>query len=482
MATVITKGSVVEVIFQGAWHVATLVDQTESGYLVSYHDFVEGDNNDKVLSEFVDPCSVRPIPPRNIRRNQDKIVKEAHAVIVEDDGVGVVEFEVGDVVDACHRNGWRPGVVKGVVSEEGFRRYVVKFENPFVDFVFEKGKMRFHVDWVGSRWMVPPKKAASEQSEALVTDDAQLKSLSSNSSVDGSLTYSRKRFQSSTGVKGNPKFIESVLEANGSHQHSSSAERETIVTNKQTREASHRRRKRARPQKFAVNKPIDGHEVSTEINEQPLSSLKRSSCSSSKNEATVTSGPETNTDYQKDWPFIKRSPLWAMTESYPSQKPHFLPLKKMRKDYREGLAIGHLTTYANLVKMVSDKGLQPKDSVDTINAHLETLGVLQTHGFDVDLIRGRLKELLSLKSKAGEHENARKEVEKELEVCYHEKSLLKEERGELEVQMRVLKELMDNNAAMEKVKEEEIVRLKSKLDLVSGDWEDAFEKLVGSPL
>lgn len=171
-----------------------------------------------------------------------------------------------------------------------------------------------------------------------------------------------------------------------------------------------------------------------------------------------------------------------MTESYPNQKPHFLPLKKMRKDYREGLAIGHLTTYANLVKMVSDKGLRPKDSVDVINAHLETLGVLQTHGFDVDLIRGRLKELLSLKSKGGEQENARKEFEKELEVCYHEKSLLKEEGDELEVRMRALKEQMDKHAAMEKAKEEQIVRLKSKVDLVSGDWEDDFEKLVGSPL
>ncbi|KAM0053680.1 hypothetical protein Hdeb2414_s0007g00262171 [Helianthus debilis subsp. tardiflorus] len=174
----------------------------------------------------------------------------------------------------------------------------------------------------------------------------------------------------------------------------------------------------------------------------------------------------TPTDYQQDWPFIKRSPMWAIIELH-SQKPHFAPLKEMNEDYREGLAIAHIVTFGNLVQRLSN--FKPNDPVDMFNINLETLSVLETHGFDVGPIRRRLNQLLSLKTKMRQQEDTRKEVVKELEKCDHEKSLVEKE-------MQVLKSKLEQIAIAQKVKEEELVRLQTHV------LELDFEKLAATPL
>ena len=61
---------------------------------------------------------------------------------------GVLEFEVGDVVDADYRDGWWTGVVRKVM---GCDRYRVFFENPPDLIEFEKNQMHFHQDWVNGK-------------------------------------------------------------------------------------------------------------------------------------------------------------------------------------------------------------------------------------------------------------------------------------------------------------------------------------------
>ncbi|MFS8010877.1 putative Agenet-like domain-containing protein [Helianthus anomalus] len=610
----ITKGSTVEVGsdepgFHGAWYVAQVLDKVEPSsstkkkssskklnkprYLVKYATLLEEDSDDPLI-ETVDLSFVRPLPPSNIRRNNDGIVKEAEVMVLEgnvnsnsnSDGDG--DFELYDVVDAYHRDGWWQGVVKTVIVEEGeMRKYVVSFENPYEEYEFEKSKLRLHVDWVDSHWLIPPKKTPDEElGDRNASDDAQSgfttpssgtaithvdnvavgSSLSTkknsrprtrsetSSVVDISVTYSRnkrnanlvddgsqgKRSKSSTGSKGNTKAIVPVSETGGCDDINQDSPRVEDVINitvsscfsalnreiansqktlichcclQQTREAedgkSHQKRKRGRKAKLAVNKPIDllqdEHEFS-DIDEAPLSVwfkgmralslLKRSSCISppdkSPNQAIVasdvgagagTTTTATTVDYQQKWPFIKRAPIWVAIESLelykkPPQKPHFSPLKKTKMDYREGLAIAFMVTYGNLVQSLED--LQLNDSVDIIKANLETLCELETHGFDVGAIRGRLNELLSLISKVGPHKDKRKEVENELEKCNHEKSEAEKEMDRLKAKMQELKEKTAQTAAMKKTKEEEIVKLQTNLDLVSKeikDWEVAFEKL-----
>ncbi|KAJ0613309.1 putative Agenet-like domain-containing protein [Helianthus annuus] len=174
--TIITTGSTVEVTinepgFHGAWYVATIQNILEqntpknktkklnnkTSYLVKYHTLLKEDDVFQPLTEVVDSLFVRPLPPGNVCRNNDDNVKVVEVVEGEGDGGG--GFEVGDVVDAYHRDGWWIGVVKSVsVDEGGVKKYVVLFENPVEEFEFEGCKLRFHVDWVDFRWMVPPKK------------------------------------------------------------------------------------------------------------------------------------------------------------------------------------------------------------------------------------------------------------------------------------------------------------------------------------
>ncbi|KVI00723.1 Protein of unknown function DUF724 [Cynara cardunculus var. scolymus] len=191
-------------------------------------------------------------------------------------------------------------------------------------------------------------------------------------------------------------------------------------------------------------------------------------------------------EYQQEWPFVKRSPIWATIESLelyqnPPQKPHFLLLKIMKEDYREGLAIGHMVTFANVVQRTSK--LQPDVPSDIIDNSLETLVELETHGFDVGAVRARLNELLARKAKLGELKDKLKQVEKELEKRNLEKSKIKEEVDELEAKMQELQEKLVQSVKKKNVKDEEIMMLQSNLYLVGNeimDWKVEFEKLAAT--
>ncbi|MFS7909267.1 hypothetical protein Hanom_Chr01g00092641 [Helianthus anomalus] len=214
------------------------------------------------------------------------------------------------------------------------------------------------------------------------------------------------------------------------------------------------------------NKPLD-------------ESRKRSKCFSPSDQhgnSPSQASAGTTTDYQQDWPFIKRSPIWDTVEFY-SQKPHFSPLKRTKEESREGLAIGNMVTFGNLVQRLSD--LKPNDSVDILNNSLETLSDLETHGFDVGPVRDRLNDLLSLKTKMCQQEDTRKEVETELRKCKHEKSLMAKEIDQLKMKMQELKLKMVRAETMRKRKEYKVTRLRSDVHLVRNqisEWMLAFEE------
>ncbi|KAM0004709.1 putative FCP1 domain, HAD superfamily protein [Helianthus debilis subsp. tardiflorus] len=296
----------------------------------------------------------------------------------------------------------------------------------------------------------------------------------SNSALDGSVTRSRnkrvvnsvednsrgKRFRSSEGSKKNTKVFVLALQKPSGVDDGNSCQKRT-----------------RRPRKIVVKKPTgvleDGHGITTDLDEQQplsvwyermrrLSVIKRSD--KSRNQTNVITTDGTTSDYQQDWPFIKLCPIWTSIESLvlhptPPQKPHFSPLKKTNELCREGLAIAHMVTYWNLVQRLSD--LKPNDPVDIINNGLEVLADLETHGFDVEAIRGRLNELLYSKSKAGQHEDILKELEKR----NYEKLVIEKEMDRLKVEVQKLQE-------KQKAKEEEIMRLQSNSHPVSTEIND----------
>ncbi|KAL8263420.1 hypothetical protein R6Q59_024769 [Mikania micrantha] len=520
----VTIGSAVEVSseepgFYGAWYAATVIDEGKpsnkrnrnvnktSWYLVKYDTLFDEDDPPQPLTEVVDSSFVRPSPPRNIRRSNGGNATEAEEAVeaAEEECDGGGDFEASDVIDAFHRDGWWIGVVKSVIVDGEMRKYIVSFEHPPEEFEFERCNLRFHVDWIDRRWMIPPKKESNSVANSSLTS-CRNKRFVKLVDVDSR----GKRFQSSAGSKEITKVSACISETRGSddiHQDSPRVEHEIIIT--QTHESvgckSHQKRKRGRTPKMVIEKPIglqDGHGVTTDIDEQPLSvwyqgmhplSLKRRSRFSprdrhanSPNQAVVASAG-TTTDYQHDWPFIKRSPIWSTIESLElyitsPQRPHFSPLKKKNMDYREGLAIAHMITFGNLVQRLPD--LRPNDPADMFSNTLETLHDLETHGFDVGPIRARLNELLALKSKVDQHEVKCKEVEKEIENHNHAKSLVEKDMDQLKVKMQELKEKMVQAATAIKAKEGEIRNLQSNLHLVNNqinDLELAFEKLASTP-
>ncbi|KAK9051442.1 hypothetical protein SSX86_028069 [Deinandra increscens subsp. villosa] len=191
-------------------------------------------------------------------------------------------------------------------------------------------------------------------------------------------------------------------------------------------------------------------------------------------------------DYQQEWPFVKQSILWATVESYDEfktlpQKPHFSPLRRFNECFREGLALSHMIRFVSIVQELSY--LKLNDPV--VHSSLKSLAELETHGFDVGSIRDRLNEMLSLKSKAAQHKDKLREVEEVIEKCNHQKSMVDQKMDQLKVKMQELQAKMALGATMQKRKEEQSMRLQSKLHLVSdkiSDQERAFEKLRATPL
>ncbi|XP_008801740.3 DUF724 domain-containing protein 7-like [Phoenix dactylifera] len=99
-------------------------------------------------------------------------------------------------------------------------------------------------------------------------------------------------------------------------------------------------------------------------------------------------------------PFEKHSSLWESFESMEilsamPQQPHFRPLEQYCKEFREGMAIGLMVTFSDLLGRI--RKLQITDSRSRFDEGLKALVHLEEHGFNVQGVCARLKELLRMK-------------------------------------------------------------------------------------
>ncbi|KAK1574845.1 hypothetical protein Q3G72_000366 [Acer saccharum] len=145
------KGTLVEVSsadgwFPGGWFVGKVLDPpppspTAPGkmiFLVEYQSLLYGS---KLLRKRVDIKFMRPLPPPP--PNDDEQEQQ--------------RFEVNDVVDAYRNDGWWVGVVSKVWKEEEPMEYLVLLKNPSRIMNFRSSELRFHLDWVGDKWIQPQK-------------------------------------------------------------------------------------------------------------------------------------------------------------------------------------------------------------------------------------------------------------------------------------------------------------------------------------
>ena len=78
------------------------------------------------------------------------------------------------------------------------------------------------------------------------------------------------------------------------------------------------------------------------------------------------------------------------------QNPHFLPLEQYSENFREGMAIGLMVTFANLVNKI--RKLQINDSYNTLQDMMENLVRLERYGFTVQHLRALVEDFQIIKA------------------------------------------------------------------------------------
>ncbi|KAI3679561.1 hypothetical protein L2E82_51224 [Cichorium intybus] len=191
-----------------------------------------------------------------------------------------------------------------------------------------------------------------------------------------------------------------------------------------------------------------------ESDDQPLSRWLVQSTSVHGTEGTVEQPSERHSEivvtspppwtFGDNLPFTITTPtLWKTIESMEAfrnipQRPHFHPLEGVKESGREGLAIGSMVTFSTVVDKTC--ALRFEDARSAIEDCLETLAELETHGFEVELIRDRLTRLLLIKDKQQELEERSKEITQKLEEARMQGNGMDIEIGEID---REITELED---------------------------------------
>ena len=146
-------------------------------------------------------------------------------------------------------------------------------------------------------------------------------------------------------------------------------------------------------------------------------------CRAEADSASNGSGYDKNT-----LPFMKNSILWELLESMEvfrkmPQQPHFHPLEQQHEEFREGAAIGLMVTFANLVARIQE--LETTGSQETFDNKLRTLELLQSNGFDVQLLYSCLEKMQEIRSNISQYEGERLSLrEKIIEEEYHRGQLV----------------------------------------------------------
>lgn len=193
-------------------------------------------------------------------------------------------------------------------------------------------------------------------------------------------------------------------------------------------------------------------------------------------------------DSQSCWPFDKTSPLWTTIESMQvfkkaPQKPHFSSLSKCEEQFREGLAIGCMVTFASTVERIAK--LQISNPTSIIDRYLETLAELEYHGFNVKPFRACLNELRAKKARESELQGESKQVVSEIAALHLEKKELEDEISGIEAKIREHKRKHGESMLKKDLMDQEITMLELKKDQICQNITSVrldFEKIVASPL
>ncbi|CAN4112723.1 unnamed protein product [Withania somnifera] len=203
---------------------------------------------------------------------------------------------------------------------------------------------------------------------------------------------------------------------------------------------------------------------------------------------TTVNGTSASQSENQSLPFVKNTLLWTTIESMDifkrmPQKPHFNPLERCKESSREGAAIGFMVTFLSIVERTCR--LHYDDPKSAIEETLETLSDLETHGFDVQLVRGRLTELLLMKDKQEKLKTEIADIDNQITTHNMDRERIDGEIEEINKQIAVLQDKLSLATSRKEVKDHEIHGLRSKLMDIQEDTKKTrveFDSLASKPL
>ena len=189
----------------------------------------------------------------------------------------------------------------------------------------------------------------------------------------------------------------------------------------------------------------------------------------------------------EDLPFVKSFSMWKTVESMEifqvmPQNPHFHPLVKLNEILREGVAVGHMLTFASLVQRTSK--LTVADPRNLFTSILDALLDMETLGFDVKAVSDRTSDLLFMKDRHEHLQDHSKEVELQATQLSGELSKINKEIDANYKKMRELEEKQALLLSMKESKTSQVTSLQVSADVTTQDIQSVeydFESLAGSP-
>uniref|UniRef100_A0A0A8YEJ7 Uncharacterized protein n=1 Tax=Arundo donax TaxID=35708 RepID=A0A0A8YEJ7_ARUDO len=189
--------------------------------------------------------------------------------------------------------------------------------------------------------------------------------------------------------------------------------------------------------------------------------------------------------------FVKSSPAWALIEAMDvfkevPQQPHFLPLREYPPALREGMALGLMVSFANLVKSTRESSIE--DSMESFEDKISTLCHLEGNGFNVQFLQNSLNKLLQIKSNRasylGEINKVKAQMVAKTTSAAQLDALLDDKDravAELEQKLGQLRQESQQIARDKEHQDAELLRLKSvhsRFEEAYGDTEQQFHSVL----
>ncbi|KAL6654802.1 hypothetical protein ACP70R_008267 [Stipagrostis hirtigluma subsp. patula] len=181
-------------------------------------------------------------------------------------------------------------------------------------------------------------------------------------------------------------------------------------------------------------------------------------------------------------PFIKKSSIWSQFDEMDvfkvtKHEPHFLPLRQEMPRLREGMAVGLMLAYSQLVEDIRESSIY--DSMESFDEIKRTLSKFEDNGFHVEPLRNCLNELINVKEVYDQHLEEKDSIEAQqqriMAPLSRKEALLHENHEAMDKLQQELETLHKNGQLIDKEIEKDEGEL-SRLSEVDSSVKEALDE------